>query len=135
MFRPMPLIRRRGSMFIIRKGVPERLRPIIGKREIVRSLDTRDPAEAKRRVPCIHIRGGNGRRVKNRGSERLIPLHPELIRLGFMTYVAQQRGAGETRLFPELKPDRNGKLHGRHGLDHTPPIRSTIHRSALTAIP
>ena len=62
------------------------------------------------RVPCIYIRGGDGRRVKNRGSQRLIPLHPELIRLGFMTYVAQQRGAGKTRRFPELKPDRNGKL-------------------------
>ena len=49
MFRPMPLIHQRGSKYVVRRGVPERLRPIIGKREIVSSLDERDPAEAKRR--------------------------------------------------------------------------------------
>jgi integrase len=61
-------------------------------------------------VPFIFIRGGDGRRVKNRGSQRRVPLHPELIRLGFLTFVQEQRDAGHVRLFAELKPDRHGKL-------------------------
>ncbi len=38
-----------SGVFWLRKGVPEDLRKIIGKREEKRSLKTRDPAEAKRR--------------------------------------------------------------------------------------
>jgi integrase len=61
-------------------------------------------------VPFIYIHGGDGRRVKNRGSERRVPLHPQLLRLGFLNFVQAQREAGHARLFPELKPDRHGKL-------------------------
>jgi integrase len=38
-----------SGVFWLRKGVPEDLRKIVGKREEKRSLQTRDPAEAKRR--------------------------------------------------------------------------------------
>jgi integrase len=48
MYRPMRSVRRRGSVYRFRRGVPARLRPIIGKREVVRSLRTRDPREAER---------------------------------------------------------------------------------------
>ena len=61
-------------------------------------------------VPYIHIRGGDGRRVKNLGSERRIPLHPELLRAGFLEYVEKRRAENQSRLFPELKPDRHGTL-------------------------
>ncbi|KVF78907.1 hypothetical protein WS75_06425 [Burkholderia sp. FL-7-2-10-S1-D7] len=47
-----------------------------------------------------------GQRVKNAGSVRRIPLHAELIRLGFLEYVASRRDQG--RLF-DLAPDRHGR--------------------------
>lgn len=44
-------------------------------------------------------------KVKNEGSERTIPLHPSMKKLGFLDYVEQQREAGGTWLFPELDHD------------------------------
>jgi hypothetical protein len=38
-----------SGVYWLRKGVPEDLRTLVGKREEKRSLQTRDPAEAKRR--------------------------------------------------------------------------------------
>ena len=49
-------------------------------------------------------------RVKNQTSRRMIPLHAMILTLGFDDYVAALRQAGETRLFPELKPNRFDKL-------------------------
>ena len=49
-------------------------------------------------------------RVKNETSRRMIPLHSLILKLGFDDYVAALRKAGETRLFPELKPNRFDKL-------------------------
>jgi integrase len=39
----------KSGVYWLRKGVPEELRALVGKREEKRSLQTRDPAEAKRR--------------------------------------------------------------------------------------
>jgi integrase len=49
-----------------------------------------------------------GKRVKTDSSERVVPLHPEIIRLGFMTYVASRRSADGNNawLFPLLSTDR-----------------------------
>jgi integrase len=38
--------------------------------------------------------------LKNKPSEREIPLHPELVRLGFLDYCKVMRDAGHERLFP-----------------------------------
>lgn len=43
--------------------------------------------------------------LKNTSSFRGIPIHKELIRLGFLDYVAALRNAGRKRLFEELKHD------------------------------
>ncbi|ELW9448955.1 tyrosine-type recombinase/integrase [Burkholderia cenocepacia] len=48
-----------------------------------------------------------GQRVKNVGSVRRIPLHAELIRLGFLEYVASRRD--QDRLF-DLARDRHGRV-------------------------
>jgi hypothetical protein len=37
------------GIYWLRKRIPDALQPLVGKREVKRSLDTRDPAEAKRR--------------------------------------------------------------------------------------
>jgi integrase len=59
-------------------------------------------------VPYIFIRASDGRRLKNRGSERRVPLHPELVRAGFLDYVAERKRVGDTLLFPELRADAHG---------------------------
>lgn len=57
---------------------------------------------------CIEItdeRGteDNPKRLKNKSSERLVPIHSQLIELGFLDYVQEQKKNKETtRLFPEL---------------------------------
>jgi integrase len=70
----------------------------------LRVEDVKDDAGA----PYIFIRAGEGRRLKNRGSERRVPLHPELVRAGFLDYVAERRQAGDVLLFPELRADAHG---------------------------
>ena len=52
------------------------------------------------------------KKVKNKGSRRRIPLHPELIRLGFLDYAAKVREAKKLRLFPDLAPDKWGHCAG-----------------------
>jgi len=47
-----PRLKKRGSTYYCRVKVPARLRSIIGKREIVRSLETREHAEAVRKLPA-----------------------------------------------------------------------------------
>ncbi len=39
---------------------------------------------------------------------RRIPVHPELIRLGFLDFVERQRAARQARLFPELTAGKYG---------------------------
>lgn len=52
---------------------------------------------------CFHITDdGEGMTAKTKNSRRFVPVHPELIRLGLLTYHAKQTNA---RLFPELEPE------------------------------
>jgi integrase len=54
--------------------------------------------------------------VKTTNSRRRIPLHPELIKVGFLQYVEQRKKAGiGPRLFPDLKPDKYGN-HATYAL-------------------
>ena len=53
--------------------------------------------------------------VKTSASSRGVPVHGDLDRFGFSTFVDACRRAGYERLFPELKPDAYGKLSGRFG--------------------
>ena len=53
---------------------------------------------------------GDGQRVKSDAGHRSIPIHPELVRLGFMEYVQAIRDAGHAKLWPILRvdPERPG---------------------------
>jgi len=60
-------------------------------------------------VPFFHIRdnltrGSDGDKAgeKRHARRRILPIHPELIRLGFLDYVEAIRAAGHVALFPEL---------------------------------
>ena len=61
-------------------------------------------------VPFLAIELGDGKRLKTRSSRRRIPVHSDLIRLGFLTFVESrgalpedasvQRSASHARVFP-----------------------------------
>jgi integrase len=71
-------------------------------------------------IPCILINDDNEpggdeadrKRVKTQAGKRFVPVHPELVKIGFLTFVATQRRAKEKRLFPEITPDTHGYLSG-----------------------
>jgi len=50
--------------------------------------------------------------TKTKGSQRVVPVHPELIKCGFLEYLADVTKRGEKRLFPEIKPDARGQMSG-----------------------
>ena len=55
-------------------------------------------------VPCFRITAaGVGQSLKTDASERVVPLHPELVRLGLLDYVDALRQSGKDRLFPRAK--------------------------------
>lgn len=66
-----------------------------------------------------------GRRLKTKSSERVVPVHPQLIDIGFLNYVAERRKDGEQAwLLPTVAPDQKGALRawakwwGRHLRNH-----------------
>jgi integrase len=67
-------------------------------------------------VPVFRVRANHLRPLKNQQTRRYLPVHPELIRLGFLSYVEERRKAGDAQLFPEAKRDANGH-YGDHVTD------------------
>jgi integrase len=55
-------------------------------------------------VWCFDINDRDGRLVKSPQSVRLVPLHPELIRLGFLEHVRKAAPKAGDRVFPTLTP-------------------------------
>ena len=53
-------------------------------------------------IPYFKVDYTDLRALKNPQSVRKLPIHPELIRLGFTDYIAAMRAAGHTQLFPEM---------------------------------
>ncbi len=102
-------------------------------------------------VPCIHItdlpdeedeadrkvwwgEDAPAKAVKTLAARRYVPVHPELIRCGFLEFVAGRRRDGFRRLFPELKAYRGrttkawSRFWGRHTDEHvTDSPRKTFH--------
>lgn len=61
-------------------------------------------------IPCISINNrGEDKSVKNFTSERIIPIHPALLELGFLRYVEFQRKSKQKKLFSELNQTDRGK--------------------------
>jgi integrase len=79
--------------------------------------------------------------LKNNSSRRTIPIHPELIELGFTNLVAHKRKQGELKLFGYLVPQRQklsnspSKWFGKYkrGLDITDP-RKVFHSFRHTIV-
>lgn len=51
-----------------------------------------------------------GKSVKTLGSMRVIPIHPELVRLGLLEYHAQRVEGAEKQLFPGAKRNERGQM-------------------------
>jgi hypothetical protein len=73
-----------SAVFWLRKGVPEDLRKLVGKREEKRSLQTRDPAEAKRRhaealaeieARWANLRAGPKALTEREAHQMAMPIH------------------------------------------------------------
>lgn len=70
--------------------------------------------ESEMGAPLMYITSNRkaGRRLKTKTSERVVPVHPQLIALGFLDYVATRReeDGEQSWLFPTVAPDKNGAL-------------------------
>ncbi len=53
-------------------------------------------------IPYLHIGKNARRRIKNTQSQRNIPLHPEVLRLGFLAYIQAIKALGYDLVFPDL---------------------------------
>ena len=67
-----------------------------------------DDIRQERGLWVLDINAKDEKRVKTLSSERLIPIHPRLVELGFIEHAERLRQNGEQRLFPELKHRRDG---------------------------
>ncbi|WP_055683274.1 tyrosine-type recombinase/integrase [Jannaschia rubra] len=62
-------------------------------------------------IPCIVLKQGPGQSLKSKASRRTIPIHDNLLKLGFMQLVAGLARAGEPRLFPWLERSESKKTY------------------------
>lgn len=58
--------------------------------------------------------------------QRPVPIHTDLIRLGFLQFVEMQRRAGQTLLFPDLRTDNKGKRTGNWSKWFARYLRTTV---------
>lgn len=54
--------------------------------------------------------GGDGKSVKNENSKRILPVHDQLIELGFIDHHARMVKAGHDRLFPKAERNARGQM-------------------------
>lgn len=66
-----------------------------------------------------HTRPGESHR-------RPVPVHPDLIKIGFLQFVEMQRRAGERLLFPDLRADNKGKHTGNWSKWFARYLRTTV---------
>ncbi|WP_143144619.1 site-specific integrase [Luteibacter sp. UNCMF366Tsu5.1] len=58
------------------------------------------------RIKCVLIRAdSDGQSLKTASSERLVPIHPDLVALGLWERAQRLQAAGKERLFPDMRID------------------------------
>jgi len=91
------------------------------RREDVKQETYRDANGKTRKVQMLYITDDDDtQRLKNTNSRRRVPVHAELIRLGFMDHVNKQTGP----IFPELVPDRTGRVTSAFGKAFSKALRT-----------
>ncbi|OAP47426.1 hypothetical protein ATC00_22475 [Sinorhizobium americanum] len=71
---------------------------------------TVDEVAVRDQVECFVLRKTQDKSLKTAGSERVVPLHPQLKQLGLLQRVATLREQGVTRLFPDLRGGTQDEL-------------------------
>lgn len=79
------------------------------RRGEIAQLNVADVQEVDGVVVLLVRPGQDGQRVKTKASRRMLPIHPELQRMGFLAFVAEQRRARQKQLFPGEAPNSNGQ--------------------------
>ncbi|MCL6729953.1 site-specific integrase [Sphingomonas hankyongi] len=76
------------------------LRPV----DVVRLTypDPDDREQSSWFLHLIEVEGDDGPKLKNAASERLVPIHPELERLGFIAFAQAMKDQNQERLFHQL---------------------------------
>ncbi len=91
----------------------------LGQLRVIDLIDESYPTEgdAFAMEKFIHIQSDadDNLKVKNAGSVRKVPVHGELARSGFLRFVEHQKATGQERLFPDLKPNKYGRLTAKWG--------------------
>lgn len=60
-------------------------------------------------IPYFHVRDeAEGQSLKSDAARRRVPVHDQLVDLGFLDFVAEMGARGRVRLFEELKPGAGG---------------------------
>jgi integrase len=75
--------------------------------------------------------GPGAKTLKTASSRRKVPIHPELIKTGFLSFAKEQKEAPGSRLFPDLKPDQYGN-HASYALKR---FRDSFLRAPITLEP
>lgn len=86
--------------------------------------------------------GSDEKQLKSKNAQRVVPIHTELVRLGLLEHHRKRVSVGETRLFPEIRPDMRGYLSGfpsrwygrymtRIGVKHDKKINFHSHRHSF----
>lgn len=77
----------------------------------ITQLDTTDVI-SHHKVPCFSINdNGNDKAVKTKSSNRIIPIHPQLIKMGFLSYVQFQSLNHKKKLFVEKSEIVSGRYY------------------------
>lgn len=78
-------------------------------------LDISDGLVNADKLLCVSIRPSDDKRVKNVQSTRTLPIHPELIRIGFPQYVEHRRRRAQfgEKLFPDVRLSKKGYYSDR----------------------
>lgn len=76
----------------------------------LRVSDITEDAETQTWLMWIAREAAAGKRVKSDAGERVVPLHPQITKLGFLDYVAQRKteDGDKAWLFPAIAPDQRG---------------------------
>lgn len=61
-------------------------------------------------TPCIHLRAYDNRSLKTKEARGTLPLHPELLRLGFLAHVMARKADGEELVFEEGTANNRGQV-------------------------
>nr|WP_143840464.1 site-specific integrase [Novosphingobium panipatense] len=61
----------------------------------------------------FHADPAVGKTLKTSASQRIVPIHPMLIKLGILAYLRDRKEAGDQRMFPEIAIDAFGLHSGR----------------------